>query len=106
MDEGGVMASPYPTDDELRTIETFDFTRDPRGFMNLVCDSWDEDYGILEHGDVHYIFITGGWSGNESVIGAMQTNTVFWDRCWYSTVRGGRYEFHLDGAISANTGRR
>lgn len=38
-------------------------------------------------------FVTGGWSGNEEIIGAMMENRPAWLELWYSTTRGGKYEF-------------
>jgi len=36
---------------------------------------------------------TGGWSGNEEIIRAMQDNRVWWGMFWESSRRGGHYEF-------------
>lgn len=43
----------------------------------------------------YYSFSTGGWSGNEDLIRALQQNTVAWGLCWVSSERGGHYRFEL-----------
>lgn len=36
---------------------------------------------------------TGGWSGNEDLIDAMQENTVLWTLVWEASFRGGGFVF-------------
>jgi len=36
---------------------------------------------------------TGGWSGNEELIGAMRMNFILWSQWWWSSRRGGHYVF-------------
>jgi len=38
---------------------------------------------------------TGGWSGNEDLISALQRNFVAWNLSWMSTRRGGHYVFEV-----------
>lgn len=38
---------------------------------------------------------TGGWSGNEELIGALRENRCFWMLCWEQSKRGGHYWFKL-----------
>jgi hypothetical protein len=39
---------------------------------------------------------TAGWSGNESIIKAMQKNGMLWWMVHYQTTRGGHYIFELE----------
>ena len=48
-----------------------------------------------DRGKFFYHLSTGGWSGNEDIIGALRRNTLFWITCWESSKRGGHYEFSI-----------
>jgi len=99
MDEHG-----YPDEGELRDIENWPHT-DHLGLMRFVQrlwrypDRWHEEpvYGSLREGreGVEYRVSTGGWSGNESLIYALERNTLFWALCWQLSQRGGYYEFRV-----------
>ena len=102
----------YPDDAELakitawRCLETGDF----RPLMEYVGSLWNwgermfrktgEDKagpyagGVIVTSDVYEVS-TGGWSGNESLIGALQENFVFWSMCWVQSRRGGHFIFHI-----------
>jgi hypothetical protein len=41
---------------------------------------------------------TGGWSGNESLIEALQRNHIFWSLCWMKSERGGHFVFEVPKA--------
>lgn len=95
-------ADGYPTEETLKEIETFDLLKPTvlkrlPEFMQLVLSHWhwedfmysyNQENGCME---MH----TGGWSGNESIIDAMQRNRTFWSIFWYKSIRGGHYWFKL-----------
>lgn len=106
MDDDG-----YPTDEELKAIEEWDFFDGPSPssyqsfleFMDYIKDrwwmaswGWDEKLSP-EDGSRTGLFLisTGGWSGNESIIAAMQKNWMFWAVCWEQSRKGGHYIFQL-----------
>jgi hypothetical protein len=39
---------------------------------------------------------TAGWSGNESLIRAMEKNSFMWATTWVQSRRGGHYIFEID----------
>lgn len=104
------MADEYPTEDELCEIVTWPIVgaKDCAELLDYVQDIWwAADWGwreAIEEEDVGearkesymvYSISTGGWSGNEDIIGAMRQNTMFWVLCWQSSRRGGHYEFRI-----------
>lgn len=84
----------YPKETELETIRTW-YATDFTGLMDYICHIWwmatwgfkiDRDTGI-------YHLSTGGWSGNEDIIRAMQDNFLWWSLHWVQSRRGGHYQF-------------
>ena len=100
----------YPTDETLKTIEEWPYTDDFRLLMDYVQEAW-ADYGWFErcapevaeamdgdrdcHDGHWWCYATGGWSGNESIIGALERNAIFHFYAWYCSVRGGYGEYHV-----------
>lgn len=81
----------YPTEEELERIRTWPAT-DHLGLMEYVESLWE--YPDFFNRDGHnWLVSTGGWSGNEDIIDAMRENTIFWSLRWYSSRRGGHYQF-------------
>ena len=87
----------YPTESTLDLIRQWSFG-DLRGLAEFVCEAWQyDDYANID-GDKMELH-TGGWSGNESLIEALQDNTMFWMRCWMKSERGGHFWFELPGVV-------
>ena len=94
----------YPTDDEIERIKAWPH-EDPLGWFAFIKASgywWPQEvFGWHERDDQDPIdkavrvfdISTGGWSGNEDILGAMQDNAVLWLLTWHSTTRGGHYVF-------------
>lgn len=90
MDDDG-----YPEDEELQQVRDWPYT-DFAGMMQFIKDRWRyEDYWNEEEtkeGRLYHVS-TAGWSGNESFIGAMEENRMFWLLNWQQSRRGGHYIF-------------
>jgi hypothetical protein len=95
----------YPTDETLDRIERWPVQNvdDVRKCLDFVIDSWDNHYGGVsrtlsatemsmvhaQKGEKFIRFATGGWSGNEALIAALQRNTKVHTFSCVATVRGG-----------------
>lgn len=96
-------ADGYPTEEFLTWLEE---GQRPQAALNAAKEAWrwsaeniltDAEAAIigpLEHGDVPYRFATGGWSGNEDIIRALQVNFLTF-YTWRMSVRGGLHIFVL-----------
>lgn len=107
----------YPTDEALERIKEWGHDEkvgDHFALMAFIKTFWwypdwgwaEDDYKDEVYGNVRRFRIsTGGWSGNESIIGAMHENFVFWSMCWHSSRRGGHWEFRLKQRKGENDGQ-
>jgi hypothetical protein len=86
------MEDGYPNDDELKKISTWKHEDDFEKLMQYVLSLWWHA-GMCTVSGGEYTLITGGWSGNEDIISAMQKNYMFWAMWWKSSNRGGRHVF-------------
>lgn len=93
------MKAEYPTDEELKTIKEWDITKqDVFELVDFIHDIWwMPDWGFTLKGKrVKTLYLsTGGWSGNEDIIGAMKDNWLFWATYWEKSKRGGHYCFKI-----------
>lgn len=95
--------SGYPIDDELARLKAWPL-RDARGFLEYAQSLWwAQDWGWPE---LEGVASTGGWSGNEDIIEAMQEaqEGMLWHQVWEQTRRGGHYTFSLKNAVGAGDG--
>ena len=110
--DGGVFVNDdgYPTDDALEIIKLWHWD-DARGWFKFIESLWAyHDWGWKEKDEPHewedhkqykdkivhrYYISTAGWSGNESIIRAMQKNDFMWHLNWVQSRRGGHYIFEL-----------
>ena len=89
---GGWQMTDYPSEDDLKRIEAWD-VRDCAGLWDFLCSIWCwGDWGCSIQGGM-WRLATGGWSGNEDIIGALQENKMFWLLCWQRSERGGLHWF-------------
>jgi hypothetical protein len=103
----------YPTEETLTLIKEWPHNDFP-ALIQFVAAAWKwgglrKTPSLIEplfnkrHLDDDYWWCgaTGGWSGNESLIGALMDNSIFWLFCWSASVRGGYYEFHVKPSETA-----
>lgn len=98
----------YPTQEALDYIQDFPFDAarleeilDFAGTLWHWPDYWvktsdcfdDNSYGGKPY--IRYVFHTGGWSGNEDVVTAMEENMLIKMMAPYSWSRGGHYEYRI-----------
>lgn len=96
------MNRKYPTEEELKMIEEWDY-KDCDGLAQFVVNLWEydsvkyEEWENDEFGDPYRMLwlATGGWSGNEDIIGALHRNRMFNMLCWQSSHRGGLHIYHI-----------
>jgi hypothetical protein len=95
----------YPTDAALDVIELWHWT-DSKGWFEFIKSIWhlaswgwgegEDDHEYKKDTKVHrYNVSTAGWSGNESIIGAMMRNEMLWHLNWVQSRRGGHFIFEL-----------
>ncbi len=89
------MNGDYPTKEELKKIKEWNI-KDPFGLIEFLEKMWHwDDYIKVKGKRVKYVELhTGGWSGNEDIIGVL-LDTMFWVLYWERAVRGGHYYFKV-----------
>jgi len=88
----------YPDTRDLLMIKEWDVIKDPFGLLDFVESvTWTPDWCINIRGKrvKYFEFHTGGWSGNEEIIGALKDNPNFFLLYWIKTYRGGHYYFKV-----------
>lgn len=92
----------YPSEEMLAKIEQWDAGEGSyNDLMRFIkpywkyssCGYWSETK--YESKGIEYSISTGGWSGNEDIIRALQKNPIFWSLCWIQSRRGGHYIFKV-----------
>ena len=84
----------YPTEEALTKVENWPYD-DVKGWFDFIESIWwAADWGWTVEGNVFHIS-TGGWSGNEDTIEAMQKNWILWNHTWWEHRRGGHYKFTI-----------
>lgn len=90
----------YPSEEALKRVETWNYKDGWRPWFEFIkklwrypdwCTSEDVEGGTVTNWDIS----TGGWSGNEDVIRAMQANKFMWTMTWVQSRRGGHYTFEV-----------
>ena len=85
----------YPTEEALAKIREWPYEKQGwrRELMYFVWDLWAyPGFGWHPHADGNRFQIsTAGWSGNESLIAAMEDNRPFWWTAFIAERAGGHY---------------
>ena len=89
--EGGIDDDGYPEGGMLRSVTLWPATL-RHEWLDYIAQNWPPT-GKATWGDDELRLVTGGWSGCEEIIQAMQQNTMCWMMCWESSFRGGTYRF-------------
>ena len=93
----------YPTVEELERIKNWDRTLPVMELLDDIESLWHwPEWGFKKHQGLNSLrrkvlkveLHTGGWSGNEEIIMALQEN-VFWLLYWEKSIRGGHYYFEI-----------
>jgi hypothetical protein len=87
-DDGG-----YPAAASLRRLAKWDHT-DLKGALEFARSLWNWPDYARKRGR-RYTFITGGWSGNEDIIAALEKNFMLHAMCWQASFRGGKHVYEL-----------
>lgn len=85
----GYIQGLWRYDDYFRKRKKFQLIRFSKDLWR-----WLRDYFKSARGNT-YDADTGGWSGNEDIICAMQENYLLWALTWQSTRTGGHYIFKI-----------
>lgn len=87
--------SDYPSDEELEKITNWDSAGDLIGLLAYLRGVvWCADWCLeVSEDKTQFELHTGGWSGNEEIINALQENTMFWALYFQMMKRGGHYYF-------------
>ena len=87
----------YPTDAFLQSIRDWPYKSGFNALLEHAMQGhiYDKYWSCEpdENGGKVWRISTGGWSGNESIIDALEENSMFWLICWYQSRRGGHYIF-------------
>lgn len=87
----------YPTSEALDKIRDWEVRSfdDLHALWSFVESLWYYPDYFRVDGPGNWYVSTGGWSGNEDIIAALQHNYLFWSLCWVQSRRGGHHIFTL-----------
>jgi hypothetical protein len=90
----------YPTDEVLDYIRRYDFSKSSvEDLLVLIKDIWwMPEWGVVRKGRKSELH-TGGWSGNEDLVHALEGNFLFWSLCWRKSLAGGHFYFSIPKSL-------
>lgn len=82
----------YPTEETLQEIRQWknENNQDAIDLLRYIQAAWYYPDRAKDK-DGLFVFSTGGWSGNESLIQALQENSIWFYLCWNSTCLPGGF---------------
>ena len=89
----------YPSEETLKSIADVKVNTytDCIALLQAIRPIWQfADAGYWAQVGDTFLVSTAGWSGNESIVDALQQNHMFWALCWESSRRGGHYTFKVN----------
>lgn len=99
------MSNEYPRESELEQIKNWDYKLGAKSLVEFIESIWwMTDWGFKLYKGRDKLFRktvmilqlhTGGWSGNESIISALEHNFIFWSMSFWKHYRGGHYYFQI-----------
>jgi hypothetical protein len=95
----------YPRESELKQITNWDYKLGFKSLFEFIEGVWwTPEWGFRVYRTTDHLWDkkvtgvelhTGGWSGNESIIGALEQNFMFWSMSFWKHYRGGHYYFQI-----------
>lgn len=97
-------ADGYPTEEAVKKVREWPW-EDLHGLFAYLHSLWHlADWGWKEGTDIKrcrvFHISTAGWSGNETLIEALEANGMAWMLTWQMSRRGGHYEFRIEPGIN------
>lgn len=87
----------YPTEETLKAVREWP-CEDFEGLIAFMKRAWQWPEFIQPLPQGGYSFSTGGWSGNEDLMQALEENRPVYFMYWYASLRGGHYEYRKNFA--------
>ena len=97
------MSYEYPTEEQLEKIKEWDL-QNVKGLVDYIKSLWwypERQFRLYKSKNqfrkniLKLALHTGGWSGNESIISALEQSD-FWLLFWEKSTRGGHYWFEIE----------
>lgn len=108
----------YPTEETLEVLRKWpipeweaalDFIAAAWYWPDLVSRDVSAEEFVVLHGEPHDKFlrcVTGGWSGNEDLIGAFQEHFIGWSMTWRLSSCGGLHIFKYPKCSAGSSERK
>ena len=85
----------YPDEEDLERLEKWKCELDEIGeWLRFAANIYK--YSVTIYDGHLYVFVTGGWSGNESIMAAMKRNWMMHAISWQSSCSGGLHIYSSD----------